>query len=206
MKKCNKCKEEKPISYFNKRKRNKDGLEHYCRSCMVILRKKWDHKYSKTDKFKKCQHKYNTSEKGKEKYKRHFKTDKGKETLRKYRSSEKGKLIQKRYNRKNYNSISGSMRARINQSLKGGKLGKHWEELIGYSLEDLKEHLEKLFRKGMNWDNHSLGGWHIDHIKPISYFNIESYDDKDFKKCWVLENLQPLWAEDNMIKGAKINE
>ncbi|MHA1471245.1 MAG: hypothetical protein ACTSSP_11900, partial [Candidatus Asgardarchaeia archaeon] len=82
------------------------------------------------------------------------------------------------------------------------KNGRHWEFLVGYTLQDLKEHLEKLFQPGMSWNN-SIE-WHIDHIIPKSFFKYKSTDDVEFKYCWSLNNLQPLWAKDNIIKGNKI--
>ena len=100
--------------------------------------------------------------------------------------------------------ISSAMSGRIRHALKTAfikKNGKHWENLVGYTKEELKVHLERLFQSGMTWDNHSIKGWHIDHIKPVSSFNLTSYDCEDFKKCWALSNLQPLWAKDNMHKG-----
>jgi hypothetical protein len=71
-------------------------------------------------------------------------------------------------------------------------------KLLGYSAYDLKEHLESKFLEGMSWDNRNE--WHIDHIKPVSSF------DKNEKMSVVnsLENLQPLWAKDNLSKGSKI--
>jgi hypothetical protein len=48
-----------------------------------------------------------------------------------------------------------------------------------------------------------LGEWHVDHIKALSTFNYSSPEDEEFKQAWALENLQPLWAEDNFRKGAK---
>lgn len=71
--------------------------------------------------------------------------------------------------------------------------------MLEFKVTDLKQHLESLFQPGMSWDNY--GDWHIDHIKPVSLFDITSYDCEDFKKCWCLENLQPLWAEDNRKKS-----
>ena len=53
----------------------------------------------------------------------------------------------------------------------------------------------------MKISNH--GQWHIDHIKPVHLFNYKSTDDEEFKECWSLNNLQPLWAKDNFKKGAK---
>jgi hypothetical protein len=55
----------------------------------------------------------------------------------------------------------------------------------------------------MTWDNY--GEWHIDHIKPISSFTFETCDDEQFKECWSLENLQPMWGVENIKKGNKIN-
>lgn len=85
-------------------------------------------------------------------------------------------------------------------SLKTNKAGRKWEELVGYSLKKLKDHLEFKFQKGMNWNNYG-NQWHLDHIKPRSLFIIKSKDCPEFKKCWSLDNLQPLWAKENMSKG-----
>jgi hypothetical protein len=65
---------------------------------------------------------------------------------------------------------------------------------LGYSAIELRENMIKKFKTGMSWDN--WGEWHIDHIKPVSQFN------KTEKQSVVnsLENLQPLWAIDNLKK------
>jgi len=52
----------------------------------------------------------------------------------------------------------------------------------------------------MNWNNYGKYGWTIDHIIPISWWKFESYEDREFKQCWCLANLQPLWAHDNFSK------
>ena len=90
----------------------------------------------------------------------------------------------------------------IRQALNGAKGYRSWETLIGYKVKDLIKHLQKQFVKGMAWDNY--GEWHIDHIIPQSAFHYTSSDDIDFKRCWALENLQPLWGIDNVLKGSKI--
>lgn len=82
---------------------------------------------------------------------------------------------------------------------KNSKTGRHWEDLVGYNINQLKKRLEKQFKKGMAWDNYGIHGWHIDHIIPVSVFNFESPDNIDFKKCWALENLRPLWAKENIV-------
>lgn len=82
---------------------------------------------------------------------------------------------------------------------------RHWEDIVGYTKEELMQHLESLFTEGMSWDNYGKYGWHIDHIIPKSFFQFASTDDVEFKMCWRLYNLQPLWATDNLKKNNKIN-
>ena len=86
----------------------------------------------------------------------------------------------------------------------GSKRGIHWEELVGYTIEDLIKHLEKQFVNGMSWENKGRYGWHIDHKIPISAFNFSSPTDLDFKRCWALKNLKPMWATDNIVKSNKL--
>jgi hypothetical protein len=100
------------------------------------------------------------------------------------------------------NKVNFNFSRRMRKSLNGIKESKSWETLVDYSLEELKLHLERQFTEGMSWDNY--GEWHIDHIIPVSSFNIQTLDDENFKKCWSLENLQPLWAEQNIKKSNKI--
>lgn len=92
--------------------------------------------------------------------------------------------------------------AAIAHSLKGRtKGGKGWQTILGYTVKDLMKHIESQFKDGMTWDNYGLYGWHIDHIKPESHFKYDSVDNPDFLECWALNNLQPLWAVDNLTKG-----
>jgi hypothetical protein len=100
--------------------------------------------------------------------------------------------------------LSNRMSCGIRFSLRHGKDGHKWERLVGYTSEDLKNHLEKLFMQGMSWNN--MGEWEIDHKIPKSAFHYEQPEDIDFKRCWALSNLQPLWARDNLIKFNKLTE
>jgi hypothetical protein len=76
------------------------------------------------------------------------------------------------------------------------------EALLGCSIEFLKAHLESKFQPGMSWDNWSHKGWHVDHIVPISAFDLT--DEAQLKQACHYTNLQPLWAKDNLKKHAKI--
>lgn len=70
---------------------------------------------------------------------------------------------------------------------------------LGASFEYVKVYLENKFTEGMTWDNY--GTWHIDHMIPlISAKNID-----ELEALFHYKNLQPLWAVDNLKKGAKIN-
>lgn len=89
----------------------------------------------------------------------------------------------------------------MRQSLNGERKSDSWSKLVNYTLDELRKHLESLFQEGMTWDNY--GKWHIDHVIPISSFNITSDSCEDFKECWKLSNLQPLWAIDNLKKSNK---
>ena len=95
------------------------------------------------------------------------------------------------------------------------KEGKGGESILPYvdwnSYEEYKEHLESQFEDWMTWENHgpvhpTERRWHIDHIKPQSVLleGVTSMDDPKFRECWTLENLRPLEARENMIKGNKI--
>lgn len=79
---------------------------------------------------------------------------------------------------------------------------KHYFNILQYTPEDLISHLELQFKDTMSWDNY--GEWHVDHILPITYFNIMEMGDKEFMKCWSLDNLQPMWGKENIRKSNKI--
>lgn len=73
-----------------------------------------------------------------------------------------------------------------------------WFFLLGYTTQDLKRHIEKQFTYGMDWDNRRE--WHIDHIKPLCMYDMKSIHDAEFKECFALDNLRPLWAHQNRSK------
>lgn len=120
------------------------------------------------------------------------KADKRRQTA-KIRATPAGRL--------NY-AISNGIRDKI---LKGSKANRRSFDLLGYTREELMSHLERQFQTGMTWENYGKGGWHVDHIIPKSAFNYETPDDLDFKRCWALSNLQPLWESDNISKSNKLS-
>jgi hypothetical protein len=100
------------------------------------------------------------------------------------------------------NSISCNMRMNLKR---GSKKGRKWEELVSFTVDQLKKHLERQFTKEMSWDNYGSYWW-IDHIIPIKAFNFETPDDYDFKRCWALKNLRPLEKIANIKKKDKVDK
>ena len=97
------------------------------------------------------------------------------------------------------------IRSAIKQSLKKNSLSKNhrpWETLVGFTIQELKLHLEKQFDSNMNWNNHGTY-WHLDHIIPLSSLKFSSVNDENFKFLWCLTNLQPLFGPENISKSNK---
>tara|TARA_R110000803_G_scaffold7362_4_gene23760 strand:+ start:28073 stop:28756 length:684 start_codon:yes stop_codon:yes gene_type:complete len=134
-----------------------------------------------------------------------------KEYLKEYRENniEKIRKTKRDYERNRkardplYKLIS-NFRTAIYQVLKESNVDKneHYFDVLPYSQEELIQHLENQFTDDLTWDNY--GEWHLDHIIPISSFNIQEMGDEEFIKCWSLENLQPLWGEENIRKSNSI--
>lgn len=92
-----------------------------------------------------------------------------------------------------------NLRSRLRKTIHGRKHGLSPVRHLGCSVDELKKHLESQWQEGMSWDNYGYYGWHIDHIIPLSTFDLTNPDD--FKKACHYSNLQPLWKDDNMKKG-----
>lgn len=97
--------------------------------------------------------------------------------------------------------INMRMRVAIRKALAGGKAGRTWESLVGYTVEQLATHLQRQLPKGYTLDDLFGGKLHIDHIIPKSSFDVTN--PEELRACWALPNLRPLGAKQNMKKGAK---
>jgi hypothetical protein len=154
-----------------------------------------------------------TKERKKKNYVNWYKQNKEhrKEYLKKYRETNIDKIREvKRNYEKNRKAndplykLIANFRTAIYQVLKENNLNKngHYFEILKYTPEELIQHLESQFTDGMNWENY--GDWHVDHKLPITYFNISEPGDEEFMKCWSLDNLQPMWGEENIKKSNKV--
>lgn len=95
--------------------------------------------------------------------------------------------------------LTRNLRRRLSHTVLGHHKSARTLELLGCTVEELRGYLEKQFKRGMSWSNY--GRWHIDHIKPCASFDLT--DPEQQRICFHYTNLQPLWAEENMRKGAK---
>lgn len=102
-------------------------------------------------------------------------------------------------------NLSSKLRWRTNRivkyGLKGGNMRPKTLELLGCSFSEFKSYLEKLFQPGMTWEKFLKAQIHLDHIRPVSSFDLR--DVEQIRKCFHYSNHQPLWAIENIKKGCK---
>ena len=162
---------------------------------------------------KKYESKPEVKEKRNKKYKKWYSENKEyrKEYLKEYREKNIDKIreIKRNYEKTRKNNdpiykLINNFRTAIYQVLKENNINKngHYFEILKYTPEDLISHLETKFTDNMTWDNY--GEWHVDHIKPISSYVILEIGDDEFMNCWSLNNLQPLWGKENIVKSNRI--
>ena len=162
---------------------------HNRKFCLKCTKKQWEH---------------NNLNKARERKKRWFQENP--EYMRNYTKKPKAKeRINQYYRQLRKESpkyrLDNNISAIIRYSLKGKKAGRGWEKLIGYTLKDLVEHLERQFDDKMNWENYG-SYWEMDHVKPRNLFKYISPEDSAFKRCWALKNLQPLEKIANRRKNS----
>lgn len=192
-KKCSCCKEIKSIlGNFYSDKSRKDGLNKICNDCSKVKQQRW----AKTHKELKNSLYRNWYIENKEKKIQQVTV---------YRSNPQAKHIRNIRNRVRRNDdirfkISSLLSSKFSSALKDRKVNsEHCFSNLSYSVGELISHLEHKFKEGMTWQNYGKY-WHIDHIKPVSWFKYTSPDDKEFKMCWALSNLQPLEKHANLSK------
>ena len=96
--------------------------------------------------------------------------------------------------------LSVRLRSRIGNAVKqGNKAGSAIKDL-GCSISTFRLYIENQFEDGMTWDNY--GDWHLDHVMPLAYYDLT--DRGEFQTATHYLNYQPLWARDNLTKGARV--
>lgn len=124
------------------------------------------------------------------------------------RNPEVGRRANRKYKKKKHETdptyrLNSNVSRYIHKALVSKRPNAHWENFMPFTLIELIKHLEKQFKPGMNWDNYGKGGWELDHIVPLSWFNYKCVQDAEFLSAWNLSNLQPLWCFENQSKSNK---
>lgn len=97
--------------------------------------------------------------------------------------------------------LVANIRSKVSHIVSGRYKKSSTEKYIGCSFKELKLHIESQFTENMSWDNYGLYGWHVDHIRPLSSFDLSV--ESNLHLAWHFTNLRPLWAKDNLQKGKK---
>jgi len=184
---CTRCKKILYRDNFGKEKRRKDGLTGWCKPCKANYL-----------------HQYNVVNREKTKIRNQNYQLANSDRMKEYYS--KAEVREKRKNWCKQNipyKLSCRLRERtriiLRKICKEKNLGKI-HNIIGCNSDAILKHLEQQFKPGMSWNNY--GEWHVDHIIPISYFNLDN--PEHFKAASHYTNLQPLWAKDNLRKSNKV--
>lgn len=193
MKNCSRCFLSKEYCEFSKKTASKDGYKSHCKNCEKLdrmknfqrdkeLKQRWISLNKERDRSNK--QKYNIA---------------NKEKIAIYLAAYRRNYEFNRLNNDIQHKLRNRLRSRLHSSFvkTGSTVG-----FLGCSLEDLKIHLESKFQLGMTWENWSRFGWHIDHIKPLSSFDLTNEDQ--LRIACHYTNLQPLWAKDNLKKSNKV--
>jgi hypothetical protein len=183
-KECIKCKNIKKRKEFPKSSQHKDGHHPYCKLCCCLVSKE--------------KRNYNIIE-WREKHREQQQVWRKNNKIKVSKSKKKWKINRRK--RDPIFRLKESLCARLRLALHGKTKSKSTLELLGCSIDDLKDRLESKFYANMSWENYG-SYWHIDHIRPCASFNLQNEEEQ--KICFHYSNLQPLTAKDNIIKGARL--
>jgi len=184
-KRCPKCGKKKTTDMFYGDKHASDALRSNCKKCCNDYNNTYNKEYrlKNKDRLHEQRKKYETKNRDK-----------------------RNRKLRERWIADPVFKLNHVMSGTVRRGLTAGKEGKSWKDLVDFTVEELKHHLEKQFTDGMTWERFLNGKIHLDHKIPLAVFNFKTIHDIDFKHAWALDNLQPLWAIDNMRKSAKIEE
>jgi hypothetical protein len=217
MKVCTECNIEKQLNEFTKDSKGKQGVKSKCKQCV----KNYRNVYNTTNKLKTQQYYIDNKERINKQSKityesnREYYIEKNKqygkdnpEVRRKHTAKylKSNPEYYKTYRKNRYHSdpqfkLRVNLGIRLNKALKTHTKYTSVLNLIGCSINELKEYIEKQFTDVMSWGNHGIY-WEVDHIKPCSSFDLTDIEQQ--KQCFHYSNLQPLPKIDNRIKSNKI--
>jgi hypothetical protein len=204
MKTCTKCKKQLFKTQFGKDKIRKSGLKPQCKICDKVYRKLNEEKAKVASKTYYKENKEEIISLKREYYKENKEEIDTYQKTYKITHKDEIKDYHKGYKKQRYQTdlqykLADVLRSRLNGAIKNSQKAGSAVDDLGCTIEELKKHLESKFKPGMSWDNWTIDGWHIDHIRPLSKFDLS--DIEQFKEACKYTNLQPLWAKENLSKG-----
>lgn len=200
LKTCKLCRRSLPLSDFNANQTMRDRLSGKCKKCESAYARARYSSVPEEYKNRARQWKLNNP-------------DRKKERDRAYRERNRDQINERK--RIRYREISRNdpkellcrnISLGIRRSLVDGKEGRCWEDLVGYTAEELFRHLTKTMPNGYDWSDYAKGRLHIDHKIPIAVHHFKAHADRDFHRCWDLKNLRLLPAQENVTKRHKITK
>lgn len=206
---CTKCKQEKSVDNYHTHKTNKDKLSNTCKSCTKSERTiYYENNKQKLIAYGKSYREENV-ENNREKYRKHYEENKKEIIKRSVEYERKRKKCDPLY------KLRKDIRDAIRSSIKNNNFIKknNTANILGCSIEKLKQHLESKFESWMNWENRGKYngqlnyGWDIDHIIPSS----SAANEGELIKLNHYTNLQPLCSyinrnvkKDNLVSLTRI--
>lgn len=193
MKTCTGCGQTKSLTDFHRSKRGRGGISARCKQCARqqtyvewIARDPEGRRASRTENTRK--------------YRARLLSDP--QSAAAYRRRKSEYMIQWQKRKKNDVAwrLKMTIRSRLACAIKGKSSRNGAVRHLGCSVPDLMAHLECQFDDGMTWENYGIGGWEVDHIKPLAAFDLT--DVEQFRAASHYTNLQPLWGASNRAKAA----
>jgi hypothetical protein len=190
-KRCSKCKTTQASNNFDKNRQNRDGLHGWCKGCCKASRERmkerlteYQREYRAKHKEELAQYRRNNAARMKEYNKAHLSEQK--EWIKKKRESDPSFRLACRLRGSLWSALTRSQcpkRARI-------------LDLLGTDMGMFRQWLEFQFEPWMSWDNSNE--WHIDHVLPVSRFNLA--DESQQRVCFHWSNMRPMCAKANNAK------
>lgn len=195
----------------NKEKVSERYREYYKANKDKINSRITEYKALNKDKVRESQKRYRQKTKTKQReYDKAYRLKHGEQIREKDRTraldpktkAARNKRLKRRYDADvNYRAALVARRM-TRRALRSGFIKEATAQKLGCSLVEFKAHIESLWLDGMTWKNNTNEGWHIDHIIPLSKFDLRCPLQQ--KLACHFTNLQPLWAKDNLKKGNKL--
>jgi hypothetical protein len=185
---CSKCGQ---VAAFGPNKARRDGMSVYCKLCTPAVQAAYKLRHREALALKSAEYYQDNREKTLVR-------------MAEYRATHRPQIAA--YNLARVRSsvqvrLGENLRRRMRLALRGQVKSGSAVRDLGCTISELRTHLEALFQPGMTWENWGVDGWHIDHIRPLSSFDLT--DREQFLLACHYTNLQPLWAADNLVKSDK---